>query len=157
MSARPPILPPSIGMLAMLGVFVLHFIKPIAMLFPYPINYMGLVLIAAGALINIIAERDLQRFGAPFDANGQASQLVEGGLYRFSRNPAYLGMILIAAGITVWVGSLSPWLVVLFLPPIMGKLYVCQEECALKDRFGSEYDQYCTKVPRWIRFSKADS
>lgn len=157
MSARPPMLPPSIGMLSMLGVFVLHFVKPLAMLFPYPINYIGLVFIGLGALINIVSERDLQRFGSPLDAKGQATQLVENGLFRYSRNPAYLGMILIAAGITIWVGSLSPWLIVILLPAIMGRLYVRQEELALKERFGSKYEQYCLKVPRWIRITKADA
>jgi len=157
MSAKPPILPPSIGMLAMLAVFVLHFVKPVTLLFPYPFNYIGLGFIALGAIINIMSERDLQRFGAPFDANGQSARVVDQGLYQFSRNPGYLGIIFIAAGITIWVGSLSPWLVVAALPVIMGRLYVCHEEQLLLNRFGDDYQKYCQKVPRWIRISKAES
>ena len=156
MSSKPPILPPSIGMLAMLAVFVLHFVKPITLLFPYPVNYIGLVFIASGAIINIVAERDLQRFGAPFDAKGQPSRLVDKGLYRYSRNPNYLGIIFIAAGITIWVGSLSPWLVVAVLPFAIGRLYVCHEEQALMTRYGDDYQLYCQKVPRWLRISKAE-
>jgi protein-S-isoprenylcysteine O-methyltransferase Ste14 len=76
--------------------------------------------------------------------------LVTSGVYRFTRNPSYLGLVLIIAGIALWVGSLSPWIVVMLFPLFLYKAYIQVEESELQARFGSRYQQYRQLVPRWI-------
>ncbi|WP_320827445.1 isoprenylcysteine carboxylmethyltransferase family protein [Reinekea sp.] len=153
MKERPPILPPALGLLMMLGVFSAHFIKPVAILLHHPFNYIGLIPIALGSLLNLLADREFRLKGLtqlPLGSAPNATVLVTSGVYRFSRNPSYLGLVLIIAGIALWVGSLSPWLVVLLFPLCLYKSYIQLEEDELLARFGQRYRQYRQLVPRWI-------
>ncbi|ATX77538.1 MAG: isoprenylcysteine carboxylmethyltransferase family protein [Reinekea forsetii] len=153
MNERPPILPPALGLLMMLGVFSAHFIKPLAILLHYPFNYIGLIPIALGSLLNLLADREFRLKGMtqlPLGTAPDTLILVTSGVYRFTRNPSYLGLVLIIAGIALWVGSLSPWIVVILFPLFLYKAYIQVEESELQARFGSRYQQYCQLVPRWI-------
>jgi protein-S-isoprenylcysteine O-methyltransferase Ste14 len=151
---RPPILPPALGLLMMLGVFTAHFIRPIGLIFPYPINYIGLIPIVIGAALNILADREFRIKGAIEHSEIETQEslkLVTSGVYRISRNPAYLGLIFIIAGLAIWVGSLSPWLVVAIFPLVLTHVYIRAEEQRLLELFGLRYQQYCRLVPRWIQ------
>lgn len=160
MDNRPPIMPPALGLLMMLAVFTVHFIKPVALIFPHPMNFIGLVPIALGALLNILADKEFRKAGL-IDDDGQINKahqiLVTGGVFRFSRNPKYLGLALIIAGLAMWAGSLSAWLVVLVFPVILYSLYIRKEEQRMKSEFGERYAQYCSLVPRWINLNLGDS
>lgn len=157
MSQRPPIMPSALGLLMMLAVFAAHFTYPVMMLFPYPWNYLGIVFILAGAVLHIMADVELKRKGAISD-EGQQDQLpkklVTGSVYTFTRNPAYLGLVLINAGLACWVGSLSAWLVVAVFPVILFWYYIREEETQLSKQFGERYQRYCQIVPRWLRVAK---
>lgn len=156
MPERPGLLPPALGLLMMLGIFAAHFIKPLALLFPYPLNYLGLLPIAIGALINILAERELLlKHDNDRQQLNHPRVLVTSGLYRFSRNPSYIGLVLINAGLAIWVGSLSPWFVVLAFPFILSARYISVEEQQLHAQFGVRYEQYCQMVPRWLNWPKS--
>jgi protein-S-isoprenylcysteine O-methyltransferase Ste14 len=153
MTSRPPILPPALGLSMMLAIFSLHFLKPIAIWLPYPANYLGLVPLTIGVLVHLLAERELRVKGV-VNANGEYNPncpiLVTSGVYQFSRNPSHLGVILIGCGLALWVGSVSPWLVVILATLILNLFYIHAEEAELKYRFGSRYERYCQIVPRWI-------
>ena len=78
-----------------------------------------------------------------------ASFLAKKGLYALTRNPMYLGNVLIAIGMTMVAGSPAMYLTV--LPCFLG-IYltmVLAEEAYLQSRFGSVYEAYCAQVPRW--------
>lgn len=150
MPHKPPFLPSALGLLMMLTLFSLHFIKPLGMLFPYPWNFLGLLPITLGALLNFIAERELQRAGADMDPFEPSAVLVERGVYRLSRNPMYLGFVLIAAGLAVWIGSISPWLALPFFMFALYRLFIRHEERLLLQRHGTEYEAYCQRVNRWF-------
>lgn len=151
MSERPTLLPPALGLLMMLGIFAAHFIKPLAMLFPHPLNYIGLLPIGIGAVLNIWAERELL---VKHDNNREALDshpvLVTSGLYGYSRNPSFIGLVLVNLGLAIWVGSLSPWLVVMLFPLVLNYRYIAPEEQLMRERFGERYEQYCQVVPRWL-------
>lgn len=152
-SERPPFLPPALGLLMMLGVFAAHFIRPIVHFFPYPANYLGLLPIAVGVVLSMLAEREFRKKGL-IDPLGQAvdtvDTLVTTGIYGFTRNPAYLGLVLILSGLAIWVGSLTPWLFVVLYAFLLRKKYIEPEEAQLQERFGERYRQYCQLVPRWF-------
>lgn len=79
-----------------------------------------------------------------------ASHLVTGGVYRFTRNPMYLGFVVL---LVAWGLYLQAWW---SMPlPLVFLLYVrvfqiAPEERALKARFGAAFDGYCAKVRRWL-------
>jgi len=153
MTERPPFLPPALGLLMMLAIFSSHFIKPIAIVLPYPLNYIALLPIAFGVVLNILADREFRRKGL-LNESGEYQNLdkilVTSGVYSVSRNPAYVGLVLIILGLALWVGSISPWLVVAAFPLILYQFYIRIEEQQLAAEFGDRYRQYTDLVPRWF-------
>ena len=80
----------------------------------------------------------------------RAEKLVVIGFFRYSRNPMYLGMLLILCGWAVWLGQ--PLNVVMLIAFVfcINELQIKPEEQALEARFGQEYRDYCDKVRRWL-------
>jgi Putative protein-S-isoprenylcysteine methyltransferase len=79
-----------------------------------------------------------------------ASSLVTSGIYAHTRNPMYLGAVLILAS---WALYLANALALLFLPAFilyMNRFQIQPEERALTARFGREYVEYMAQVHRWI-------
>lgn len=77
-------------------------------------------------------------------------KLIVNGLYRYTRNPIYVGALLVLLGHIVWFGSgLVIIYFVLFLLAYQ-ILITLIEEPILRNTFGVEYEEYCQKVPRWI-------
>ncbi|HVE14432.1 MAG TPA: isoprenylcysteine carboxylmethyltransferase family protein [Elusimicrobiota bacterium] len=79
-----------------------------------------------------------------------ASSLVTTGVYRFTRNPMYLGLLIVLAG---WAVFLANPLAVLFLPAFalyITRFQIKPEERILSKLFGSEYASYMSQVRRWI-------
>jgi protein-S-isoprenylcysteine O-methyltransferase Ste14 len=79
-----------------------------------------------------------------------SSALVTGGVYRFTRNPMYLGMACLLSAWAVWLGSLAG-----FAGPLVFVLYITRfqirpEERILGGLFGPAYTDYCARVRRWI-------
>ena len=79
-----------------------------------------------------------------------ASSLVTGGIYRVTRNPMYLGVLLVLVGWAVFL--CAPWA---FLGPLlfvayMNRFQIGPEERALMARFGSGYAEYMSTVRRWL-------
>ncbi|MEO6874304.1 MAG: isoprenylcysteine carboxylmethyltransferase family protein [Opitutaceae bacterium] len=78
-----------------------------------------------------------------------ASALVVSGIYRFTRNPMYLGLVLV---LTAWGLYLSKWLPLLFLPAFVAYLtrfQIVPEERVLAAKFGGQFAAYRSRVRRW--------
>jgi len=122
-----------------------------------PLGTQGLVGIAvclAGLAIILAGVRSFARAKTTVDPlhPDKAESLVTGGIYRVTRNPMYLGMVLILAGWTVWLGTLLGliWMALFFLS--MDRLQIPPEERALRAKFGETFDAYCRRTPRWLLF-----
>ncbi len=84
----------------------------------------------------------------PFEVS---SRLVTDGLFRISRNPMYLGFILIVAGEMLLLGSLAPLLITIaFWQYLLDRNFVVSEERMLATRFGDEWRNYAASTRRWI-------
>lgn len=106
---------------------------------------LGIVIIGAG----IAAFRRAQTTVDPRTPEA-ASSVVRTGIYRWSRNPMYLGFLLILAA---WGIALSNGLALLVLPlfvAYMNRFQILPEERALRHRFGADYETYTASVRRWI-------
>src|SRR5215831_18344787 len=77
-------------------------------------------------------------------------KLVVTGLYKFSRNPMYVGVILILIGEAIFFQSVELWLYLLLIFIAFNAFIIMFEEHRLKKDFGEEYSRYCKKVRRWI-------
>jgi protein-S-isoprenylcysteine O-methyltransferase Ste14 len=79
-----------------------------------------------------------------------ASALVTGGVLRLSRNPMYLGLALVLAGLAVWVGHAAGVLPLAAFVAYITRFQIAPEERALRARFGADFDAYARRVRRWI-------
>ena len=77
-------------------------------------------------------------------------KLVVSGLYRFSRNPMYVGVTLILIGEAIFFQSVELWIYSLFIFIAFYIFIMLVEEPRLRKDFGEEYNRYCEKVRRWI-------
>jgi protein-S-isoprenylcysteine O-methyltransferase Ste14 len=106
----------------------------------------------AGALValaGVVAFRRQETTVNPLTPS-ESSSLVASGIYRFSRNPMYLGFVLALLG---WAAFLGNWVSALLLPAFvayMSRFQIQPEERALAERFGPEFIAYSQSVRRWL-------
>jgi len=112
---------------------------------------LGLVLVTAGVLVYLRCALDFIRkgFGTPSPSH-PPSALVISGLYRFTRNPMYVGVGMILVGEALLFGSLRLLVYSAFLLVGFHWRIVNYEEPTLRQAFGEAYERYCQSVPRWI-------
>jgi protein-S-isoprenylcysteine O-methyltransferase Ste14 len=79
-----------------------------------------------------------------------ATSMVRSGIYRHTRNPMYLGMLLVLAGWAVWLASLAAVAVLPVFVLYLNRLQIEPEERALASRFGADFEEYRRSVRRWL-------
>ena len=79
-----------------------------------------------------------------------ASTLVDSGIYRVSRNPMYLGMVLLLLAWAIYLASAWSLLGVVAYVLYMNRFQIIPEERAMEKLFGQEYMVYKAKVRRWL-------
>lgn len=140
--------PPMCFLLCVGGAWGLHRLLPLAIAPPFvefgiAVALLGLGLIVA-ALAVMLAARTDPRPHTPDKA------LVTHGPFRVTRNPIYLGLLVIAAGIALVSGSAWAWLAVAVLFGLLDRLVIAKEEAYLLARFGKDYADYTARVRRWM-------
>ena len=81
---------------------------------------------------------------------GAAGSLVRSGIFRWTRNPMYLGFFLNLVGWAIAMGNVAAFLVLPAFVIYMNRFQIKPEERALASIFGEEYKAYCGEVRRWI-------
>jgi len=111
---------------------------------------IGLALVALGVAPMAWAIRWMSRTKQDPDPRKPTPELIAGGPYRFSRNPIYVGMALIQAGIGVALGNL--WILLLLVPTlvVLRRSVIEKEEAYLERKFGDSYARYRATVRRWL-------
>lgn len=79
-----------------------------------------------------------------------ATSLVDTGIFGVTRNPMYLGLLLILSGWAVWLQSAANILILIAFVLYITFLQIKSEEGALRKLFGETYADYCSRVSRWI-------
>jgi protein-S-isoprenylcysteine O-methyltransferase Ste14 len=111
---------------------------------------LGLVVIFAAINIKLFAVREMVRVKTNLNIRKLATDIATSGLYSVSRNPLYIGMILLNIGIGCIVNS---WWILLLsagLAAILQKGVIEPEETYLEKKFGEKYLRYKAKARRWI-------
>ena len=115
-----------------------------------PVAIIGLAT-AIGGLVLIAIALGLFRSSKTRPEPWQpASSLVLNGLYRFTRNPMYLGMAMLSLGIAIAFASLPGAVLSMVALIIIDRAVVGREEAYLTRRFGQDYIAYKAKVRRWL-------
>ena len=145
----PPLLVWLVVALAMLGAA--YAVPQLSFALPGRVA-LALVTAAAGAALAIAGVAAFRRQRTtvnPLDP-GASTSVVSTGVYRWTRNPLYLGFLLALAG---WAVFLSNALAVILLPVFTGymtRFQIAPEERALLAKFDAEYEQYRSRVRRWV-------
>ncbi len=79
-----------------------------------------------------------------------ASAIVTAGIYRFTRNPMYLGFLFALISWAVFLGNVFSALMALLFFAYINRFQIAPEERALRARFGTSYERYLGSVRRWI-------
>lgn len=111
---------------------------------------LGLLPIAAGVALNFAAVAAFRRQDTTTDPDGAPRALVTDGPYRLTRNPMYLGGVLILAGLAVLLGSATGVAVPPVYAAVAATRFVPPEERRLSEAFGPEWARYRSTVPRWL-------
>ena len=114
-------------------------------------SMIGLALFVIGLSIMIFGQITLWRFYSSFLVIKKDHQLITHGIYRFTRNPIYLGAIMIFIGLPVYVGSIRGFICSLVLIFII-RIRIWLEEKLLSDEFQDSYEKYKKTTKRLIPF-----
>ena len=111
---------------------------------------LGWVFAGAGVALAASAIVLFRRAGTSPVPIQPTTALVVRGPYRFTRNPMYVGLAALYAGVTLLINSVWP---LLLLPVVLGVIrwaVIAREEAYLERKFGDAYRAYTTRVRRWL-------
>ena len=148
-----PVLPPVLPAATLAAAVALDRLPPHVLAPAVGLNaqvLLGFALAAAGLWCAASAASLFRRAGTHVVPTQPTLTIVTGGPYRFTRNPMYLGMVLMVLGISLvfsleWGVILTP---VLWLA--LDRLIVVREEAYLAAKFGAEYEALLARTRRWL-------
>ena len=115
-------------------------------------NGISLFLLILGLIVFISAVRSFRKQKTTVNPlkPKQASSLVTSGIFRFSRNPMYLGMLIILLSLSCKFNLIGGMIISLFFYIFITKFQIIPEEAAMNELFGNEFIVYSNKTRRWI-------
>ncbi|MBN2370339.1 MAG: isoprenylcysteine carboxylmethyltransferase family protein [Vicinamibacteria bacterium] len=137
-------------LVSLIAMTILRFALPGARIVLFPWNLLGLLPLLTGVFLNLAADKAFQRAGATVKPFQASSALITEGVFRFSRNPMYLGMALILVGVAIMLGSLTPFVVVAVFGILVHVVFISIEERMLAEKFGEAWGAYQAQVRRWL-------
>lgn len=140
--------PPVLLLIHLVAAYLLNRLLPFA--FPNILVWAGYLLVLVGLGLAFNAVTQFMRAHTTLDPHGSVSEIVTDGMYRFSRNPIYLGFLCLLVGFpfifrSFWGLILSPLFIVL-----MNILVIQHEEAYLEKKFRERYVSYKSRVRRWV-------
>ncbi len=143
-------LPPSYFNTSVILMIALHLIFPLKSIITSPYNYFGLLLLLLGFLMNIWASEYFKKVQTAIKPFQKSSYLVTEGLFKYSRHPMYLGMVVALLGLFLFLGSITPIIIIPMFIYSIKKKFIQVEEKTLEEKFGEQYLTYKKKVRCWI-------
>jgi protein-S-isoprenylcysteine O-methyltransferase Ste14 len=144
------ILPPHLVLTLLVAMVALHITLPGPVVLAFPYNLAGLVVAALGLAVTLSGARLFARVGTNIRTFNEPGVLVTDGLFRWSRNPMYLGFVLLLLGTAMVLGTATPFLAPLLFAVVADRWYIAFEERALQHKFGADYAAYSSRTRRWI-------
>ncbi len=144
--------PPVYGLTTALIIWGVARLVPSMGLIQVPYNRLGIALIVIGVTVDLTALTQFYMHKTTFNPfyPDRADRLVIFGIYRYSRNPMYLGLLLSLSGWAIFVGNLAGFVILPLFVTLMNHLQIMPEERALSSKFGEDYLEYMQQVRRWL-------
>ncbi|HEV2125670.1 MAG TPA: isoprenylcysteine carboxylmethyltransferase family protein, partial [Chloroflexota bacterium] len=116
---------------------------------PIAARVVGIAPLGAGATLGVWALGWFRRRETTFEPFGTPAALVESGPYQFTRNPMYLGLVLMLAGVALIARRAPLLLAPLGFMATMNVTQIPREEALLEREFGESFRAYRQRVRRW--------
>lgn len=129
---------------------ILHYFFPVSIVIPFQYNLLGLLIIGLGIYLVLQSVLLLRSYNTTLEPSGNPSSLVTKHPYNHSRNPIYLGDLLIALGSATILSSLSAFIAPIIFFLVVNTIIIPFEENRLQKNFGIEYERYKGSVRRWL-------
>ncbi len=145
-----PIAPPLLFVLPILASLALEWFVPTSFVHDAFRWTLGALIFAAGIALNVsgfVTQKWAGTDSIPFNPT---TRIVAHGLYRFSRNPMYIGFALWTLGLAILVNSAWKLLAVPIGLVLVDRIIITREERYLERKFGEEYLHYRRHVRRWL-------
>ena len=110
------------------------------------------VCMLAGAAVALLGVHAFKQARTTVDPRSpdKAETLVVAGIYRLSRNPMYLGFLLILLGFACYLQHMLPFLLLPLFVLYINRFQILPEERYMQQKFAADFSAYCAKVPRWL-------
>ena len=145
------ILPPVLYGVAVLLALLLNWVWPLSIL-PNTATaiWSGIPLLLFSGALALWGKRSMKQAGTNINPLQPATSLVITGPFRLSRNPLYLSLTILFAGLSLIANNL--WGLIALVPVLVILHFgvILREERYLEAKFGESYRQYCSQVRRWL-------
>jgi len=143
-------LPPTYFFGAIVLMGLLHLVVPLEPIIPAAWRLTGILPIAIGLVISVLADRQFKQRGTTVKPFEESRALVTDGMFAFSRNPMYVGFVLVLVGLALCLGSITAFPVIPIFIAVMDFVFIRPEEKMLEQTFGDAFNKYRKRVRRWI-------
>lgn len=147
---RKILVPPLMLVLCIVGMILLHKYGTPTILVADSVRSIGYLLLALGIILPAWSAYIFRQRETNIIPYKSPDKMVVEGPFRFSRNPMYLGMLLVTIGVAVRLGSLESLMFVVLFFAVANWWYIPFEEMKMKAVFGEAFDDYKAKVRRWL-------
>jgi len=142
--------PPRIAMALVVLAAVIHVSLPSQSTRPLSLTYLAGALVSAGFVLMMLAWWQFKERKIAICPTEPTEGLITDGIYRFTRNPMYLGMVLMLGGVAVFFGTLPFYVATGVYFFLINRWFCRYEEEKLLAAFGEDYEHYRSNVRRWI-------
>jgi protein-S-isoprenylcysteine O-methyltransferase Ste14 len=147
---RMLLLPPRLVLILLVAMWALHMLLPGPTLLSFPYTLVGAAVAALGFVVTLSGARLFARIRTNIRTWHEPGVLVTDGLFRWSRNPMYLGFVLLLLGTAILLGTTTPFIAPVLFAIIADRWYIAFEERAMQAKFGAEYEAYMGRTRRWL-------
>ncbi|MEO1421066.1 MAG: isoprenylcysteine carboxylmethyltransferase family protein, partial [Pseudomonadota bacterium] len=115
-------------------------------------GFAAIALLVVGLMIALIGVAQFRNYRTTVNPirPEKASSLVTDGIFKWTRNPMYLGLLMVLLAWAVWLGNGAAVLIGLTFVPLLNKLQIIPEETALLEKFGQPFQDYLNRTRRWL-------
>lgn len=142
--------PPLVALAFIVFAYVLGRFIPLPFAVPPWLQYVGLFLTFVGFLFGIGSFLEFRKARTTLDPHGSTRQLVTSGIYRYTRNPIYLGFLFMVIGLPLNSGLYWGIVMAPFYVLTMNRLVIEREEVYLEKKFNDVFTAYAARVRRWL-------
>jgi protein-S-isoprenylcysteine O-methyltransferase Ste14 len=116
-----------------------------------PLRPLGITLVTVAFIAPVWAFVLFRREGTEIDPTSPTNRkLVTSGPYQFTRNPMYLGLVILTLGMALWVGAWPMFVAPVAIFATANWVHIPFEEAKMRRQFGATYENYVERVRRWV-------